>query len=61
MKKQKILYTITTEDVVNVSNIENTPFTEEDLSFIEDKIGDYFGDKWQDAIMYALRELPQNK
>ena len=61
MKKQKALYTITTEDVVNISSQENIPFTEKDMPFIEDKIGDYFGDKWQDAVSYALRELSQNK
>ena len=61
MKKQKILYAITTEDVVNVSNQKNIPFTEKDMSFIEDKIGNYFGDKWQDAIEYALNELEKNK
>ena len=61
MKKQKTLYVITTEDIVNVSNQENIPFTEKDMPFIGDKIGDYFGDKWQDAILYALRELSQNK
>lgn len=57
MKKQKALYTITTEDVINVSAQENIPFTEKDLSLIEEKIGDYFGDKWQDAIEYALGEV----
>lgn len=61
MKKQKTLYTITTEDVINISNQENIPFTEKDMSFIEDKIGDYFGDKWQDAIKYALDELNRNR
>lgn len=61
MKKQKTLYVITTEDVTNVSNQEDIPFTEKDLSFIEDRIGDYFGDKWQDAIKYALNELNRNK
>ncbi len=57
MKKQKILYAITTDDVVNISSEENTSLTEKDLHFIEDKIGDYFGDKWQSAIEYALCEL----
>lgn len=61
MKKQKTLYAITTEDVINVSNQEDIPFTGENLSFIEDKIGDYFGDKWQDAIKYALNELNKNR
>ncbi len=54
MKKQKILYAITVGDVINVSEQENISFAEKDLPFIEDKIGDYFGDKWQDAIEYAL-------
>lgn len=57
MKKQKILYAIITEDVINVSDQENISFTEKDLPFIQDKIGDYFGDKWQDAILYALEAL----
>lgn len=57
MKKQKILYTITVEDVINVSSQENINFTEKDLPLIQEKIGDYFGDKWQDAILYALEAL----
>lgn len=57
MKKQKILYAITTEDVINVSEQEGVAFTEKDLPFIQDKIGDYFGDKWQDAIIYATGSL----
>ena len=61
MKKQKILYSITTEDVANVSEQENIAFTEKDLHFIEDKIGNYFADKWQDAIKYSLEELKETK
>ena len=61
MKKQKILYSISTEDVTNFSDQEDIAFTEMDLSFIGDKIGDYFGDKWQDAIQYALQELKKKK
>ena len=57
MKKQKIFYALTAEDVLNVSEQENILFAEKDLPFIKDKIGDYFGDKWQDAIKYALNEL----
>jgi len=57
MKKQKILYAIITEDVINVSKQESIPFTEKDLPFIQNKIGDYFRDKWQDAIVYALGAL----
>ena len=42
MKKQKILYAITVEDVFNVSEQENIPVTEKDLSFISDNIGGLF-------------------
>lgn len=61
MNKQKTLYAITTEDIINTSAQENIPFAEKDLLFIKDKIGDYFGDKWQDAIRHALNELEKNK
>ena len=57
MKKQKMLYAITAEDVINIASQESIPFTNNDLPFIDDKIGSYFGDKWQDAIAYALNEL----
>lgn len=57
MKKQKILYAIKIEDVINISKQENIPFVEKDLPVIQDKVEDYFGDKWQDAIMYALETL----
>jgi hypothetical protein len=57
MKKQKILYTLTVEDVRNISKREDISFTTKDLPLIQDKIGDYFGDSWQEAIIYALSEL----
>lgn len=57
MKKEKVLYAVTVEDVVNVSNEINISFVEKDLYFIEDKIGDFFGSQWYEAIEYALREL----
>ena len=57
MNKQKILYAITIEDVANISRQEKIPFSEKDLPFIENILGNYFGDKWQDAIKYALNEL----
>jgi len=57
MKKHKILYVITTDDVINISDQESIPFTEKDLPFIQDKTGDYLEDKWQDAIVYALKAL----
>ncbi len=61
MKEPKVLYAITIEDLADVSNEENIPFVESDLPFIEDKIGDYIGDKWHDAIKYALEELEGDK
>lgn len=61
MNKQKTLYAITTEDVINISDQESIPFSNDDLPFIADKLGDYFGDKWQDAISYALNELGKSK
>lgn len=61
MKKQKILYSITVQDVINVANEEHISFTERDLNFIADKVGDFFGSQWYDAIEYALKELERNK
>ncbi len=57
MKKKKILYAITVEDVLNISDEEKIPSNTGDLSFIKEKIGDYFGDKWRDAVEYALIEV----
>lgn len=57
MKKEKVLYAVTVEDVVNISNEINIPFVENDLYFIEDKIGNFFGSQWHEAVEYALREL----
>ena len=57
MKKPKILYTITDEDVVNVAEEINISFTEQDMAFIQDKIGDFIGSYWYDAVEYALQEL----
>ena len=57
MKKQKILYSITIEDVQNVSKENGISFTEKDVTFIEEKIGDFIGSFWHDAVEYALQEL----
>jgi len=43
MKIQKILYAITVDDVRTVSKENNIPFTEQDMVFIQDKIGDFLG------------------
>jgi len=56
MKKQKTLYAITIEDVLNVSKEEKMSFDIKNLSLVEEKIGDYMGDKWREAIEYALIE-----
>ena len=57
MKKNKILYAITIEDVFKVAEEDGLSFSKDNLQFIEDKIGDFMGDKWHDAIEYALKEL----
>lgn len=54
---ERVLYAITTEDVKKMSRQERIPVTRQDLPFIEDKIGDYFRERWQDAVVYALNEL----
>ena len=55
--KEKILYSITTEDIITVSEENNIPFVEKDLPFLADKIGDFMGDQWHGAIEYALEEM----
>lgn len=60
MKKDRILYSITVEDVVNVSKEIGIDFTEDDLRIIEDKIGDFMGSTWHEVVGNALKELNQN-
>ena len=55
--KEKILYAITTEDVINVAGEEGVCFTAKDIPFVQKKIGDYFSDKWYEAVDFALTEL----
>lgn len=57
MDTEKILYAITVEDVMNVSEEVEIEFTENDIEFIQDKIGDFMGSTWSDAIEFALQEL----
>ncbi len=59
--KEKILYTITTEDVATVSGKNKSFFAKQDLFFIADKIGDFLGDHWYGAVEYALEELTRSK
>jgi len=56
-----MFYTITIEDVFRVAKEENISFSKVDLRFIEDKIGDFMGAMWYDAVTYALKELKNNK
>jgi len=57
MDTEKILYAITVEDVTNISEEIGINFSENDLEFIQDKIGDFMGDHWSGAVEYALQEL----
>jgi len=57
MDEEKILYSIIVEDVINVSEEIEIKFTENDIEFIQDRIGDFMGSKWYDAIEFALQEL----
>ena len=61
MEKDKIIYSITTEDVMNVAKELGVDFKEEDLRIIEDKIDDYMGSTWHEAVENALKELIKNK
>ena len=58
---ERVIYAITTKDVKKVAHDEHVPVTKKDLPFIEDKIGDYFRQQWQDAITYALNELQESR
>ncbi len=52
-------YAITSDDVLTVLEENKIFFTKEDLHFIEDKIGNFLGDRWYDAVKYALEELKE--
>ena len=57
MDEEKILYSINVADVINVSEEIEVEFAETDIEFIQDKIGDFMGSYWSDAVEYALQEL----
>jgi|GEM_PF-2113334 hypothetical protein len=61
MEENKILYAITTDDVENISETTGISFEYSDLEYIEEKIGEFFGTIWSDAIEYALNELKNKK
>lgn len=53
MKESKILYAITLDPVDEISEMLDISFKHSDLDYIEEKIGEYFGSIWADAIEYA--------
>lgn len=57
---KKTLYAITIEDVMTILGENKISFSEQDLFFIADKIGDFIGDSWRGAIEYALEELKRS-
>ena len=59
--KKKALYTITVDDIVNVSDEIGITFSTKDLDFIQDKIGVFFSDKWYEAAEYAPRESEKTR
>lgn len=61
MNTRKILYAITVKDVKNVSEEIGIDFSDEDIELIQDKIGDFMGSTWSDAIEFALQELKTKK
>lgn len=59
MNVAQILHSINVEDVLTVSSELEIKFAEDDLSFIENKIGDFID--WYSAIEFALEELQEKK
>ena len=60
MNNDQILYSITVEDVINVSKELGINFKEDQLRIIEDKIEDYMDSSWHDAVENALKNLNKN-
>lgn len=61
MKKATRLYTLTTDDVRRVSGEIGISFSPKDVPMIQERIGDYFGSQWYDAVEYALTRLKSEK
>lgn len=55
MDEEQVLYQITLEDVISISEEKQISFSEVDINFIQDKIGDFID--WNGAIEFALEEL----
>ncbi len=61
MDKEKIIYQLSVEDIFNIieDNDLNLQPSEKDISFIEEKVGNYID--WRGAIENALWELQSSK
>lgn len=61
MNKEKIIYSLSVEDVFTVieDNNWNIKIKKEDISFIEEKVGDMID--WRGAIESALWELKNSR
>lgn len=57
MEKEKIIYQLSVEGIFTAveDNNLNLQFSETDIPFIEEKVGNYID--WRRAIEYALLEL----
>lgn len=56
MKRNKVIYSLSVEDILNViqENNMNITLDEEKIKFIQDKVGDIID--WRGAIEFALFE-----
>lgn len=61
MDQDEIIYSLSVEDIVNVSEQIEIPFDEKDIPKISEFVGGYFGDMWFDAIEQALNELEDER
>lgn len=61
MNKEKVIYSLSVEDVFTVieDNNWNIKIKKEDISFIEEKVGDMID--WRGAIEPALWELKDSR
>ena len=57
----KTLYAIRMVDVISAAKETGIKYSPKDIDFIQDKIGDYIGSQWYDAIEYALNELQEKQ
>lgn len=57
MAKNKVLYSITTEDVRNVAEELGYTFSDKDIDAIEEHIVELMGNAWYTSIEAALEKL----